>query len=280
MVKTLQPTCLINSRIGHDRGDYAQTGDNAIPIQVYTQGRQVGSAGHAERHLGLQEERPELEGPARSDRASWPTSSSKGGNYLLNVGPTAEGVIPQASQDILRTIGKWMKVNGESIYGTWPSPFYFPDITWRATVKPGKVYLHILNWPGTKLRFEGLESKVKKAYFLANKAAVPYRQKGAVHGVRPAGAAGGPVRQRAGARDRRPAGPRWRTATAPINCRKRLDLYAWVARLRGEEIRYDWATQSATHFKRFERESNALWWYPYKSLERPVRSRDHLFLRR
>ncbi len=48
---------------------------------------------------------------------------------------------------------------------------------------------------------------------------------------------------------------------------QRLDLHAWVARLRGEEIRYDWATGSASHFKRFERESNSLAWYPYKSLD-------------
>ncbi len=47
----------------------------------------------------------------------------------------------------------------------------------------------------------------------------------------------------------------------------RLDLYAWVARLRGEEIRYDWPTQSATGFKHFEQESNGLLWYPYKSLD-------------
>ena len=48
---------------------------------------------------------------------------------------------------------------------------------------------------------------------------------------------------------------------------KRLDLHAWVARLRGEEVRYDWATGAASGFKRFERESNALLWYPYKSLD-------------
>ncbi len=47
---------------------------------------------------------------------------SKGGNYLLNVGPTAEGVIPQASQDILRTVGRWLKVNGEAVYGAGPRP--------------------------------------------------------------------------------------------------------------------------------------------------------------
>ena len=48
---------------------------------------------------------------------------SKGGNYLLNVGPTAEGVIPQASQDNLRAVGRWLKVNGEAIYGAGPTPF-------------------------------------------------------------------------------------------------------------------------------------------------------------
>ena len=48
---------------------------------------------------------------------------SKGGNYLLNVGPTAEGVIPQPSQDNLRAVGRWLKVNGEAIYGAGTTPF-------------------------------------------------------------------------------------------------------------------------------------------------------------
>jgi len=95
--------------------------------------------------------------------------ASKGGNYLLNVGPTAEGLIPQASVDRLREIGKWMDKNSESIYGTTASPL--GKLPWgRCTAKPGKLYLHIFNWPTNgKLEVPGLRNKVKKAYFLADK---------------------------------------------------------------------------------------------------------------
>ena len=49
-------------------------------------------------------------------------SVSKGGNYLLNVGPMADGVIPPPSQDVLRTVGRWLKKNGEAVYGAGPTP--------------------------------------------------------------------------------------------------------------------------------------------------------------
>jgi alpha-L-fucosidase len=71
---------------------------------------------------------------------------SKGGNYLLNVGPTPEGEIPEPSVQRLAEIGKWMSVNGESIHGAQASPF--KKLAWgRATMKPGKLYLHVFQWP-------------------------------------------------------------------------------------------------------------------------------------
>ncbi len=93
---------------------------------------------------------------------------SKGGNFLLNVGPTAEGLIPQASVDRLADMGRWMNLNSESIYGTTAS--VFKRLGWgRCTVKPGKLYLHVFDWPQDgKLVVPGLANKVKSAHFLTD----------------------------------------------------------------------------------------------------------------
>ena len=96
---------------------------------------------------------------------------SKGGNYLLNVGPTAAGEIPPESIHLLKQVGAWMKVNGESIYGTHASPF--KKLAWgRCTVKPAAadtiLYLHVLEWPADgKLTVPGLANPVKSAVLLA-----------------------------------------------------------------------------------------------------------------
>jgi alpha-L-fucosidase len=94
---------------------------------------------------------------------------SKGGNYLLNVGPTAEGEIPPESVQRLEAMGRWMKTNGEAIYGTTASPF--PKLDWgRCTQKPGKLFLHVFDWPADgNLFVPGLKNKIKQAYLLVSK---------------------------------------------------------------------------------------------------------------
>jgi alpha-L-fucosidase len=155
IVRTLQPDCLIDGRLGAV-GDYVSTGDNVIPPKASDEVFEVpATLNHTWGY--------------RSDDHNWKSPGelvfklvdivSKGGNYLLNVGPTAEGVIPQPSQDNLREVGKWLKVNGEAIYGAGRSPFgeEFGDYAgnlkdragkpvflgyndWRCTTKPGKLY--------------------------------------------------------------------------------------------------------------------------------------------
>jgi alpha-L-fucosidase len=103
--------------------------------------------------------------------------ASKGGNFLLNVGPTREGLIPQPSVERLAAMGKWMKVNGESIYGTSAGPFSY--LKWgRATRKGQTLYLHVFNWPADGVLRVPLKNPVKKAWVLANKQKVDAKVEG------------------------------------------------------------------------------------------------------
>ncbi len=94
--------------------------------------------------------------------------ASKGGNYLLNVGPTSEGLIPAPSIERLKEVGAWMQMNGEAIYASSASPF--KKLAWgRCTQKPGKLYLHVFDWPADGRLRVPLASAVTRAYLLADK---------------------------------------------------------------------------------------------------------------
>jgi alpha-L-fucosidase len=166
LVHELQPDCLVNGRVGHDLGDYRSLGDNQIP-----RGPVEG----------------DWETPAtlndtwgfRSDDHNWKSVeellhllvdlASKGVNYLLNVGPTAEGLIPPESVERLEAIGRWMDVNGEAIHGSGPNPWPWEFEWGRVTTKPGRLYLHLYEWP-SELRLNGLRSTVTGARLLAEPA--------------------------------------------------------------------------------------------------------------
>ncbi len=97
--------------------------------------------------------------------------ASKGGNYLLNIGPRADGTFPPESVERLAQIGAWMQKNGEAIHGTTASPF--DALPWgRCTVKRRSasttLYLHVFEWPADgKLVVPGLGSSIARSYLLA-----------------------------------------------------------------------------------------------------------------
>ena len=98
--------------------------------------------------------------------------AAKGGNFLLNVGPTAEGQFPQPSIDRLAAIGRWMAVNGDSIYGTQAGPF--PSLPWgRCTAKQTAgdqwtLYLHVFDWPaGGELVLPAVDNEIRSVRLLA-----------------------------------------------------------------------------------------------------------------
>lgn len=181
-VRSLQPNLIVNNRVGKDRagvsgtmGGQERVGDYGTPEQMIP-ANGFGPGVDWEACMTMNH----TWGFKASDH-DWKSSktlvrnlidcASKGGNYLLNVGPTGEGVIPEASIERLREVGDWMKVNGETIYATAAGPFK-RQLTWgRCTTKSdGKnttLYLHVFEWPANgKLLLPGLKNRVRSAALL------------------------------------------------------------------------------------------------------------------
>jgi alpha-L-fucosidase len=98
---------------------------------------------------------------------------SKGGNLLLNVGPTPDGRIQEDFVTRLNAMGRWMKVHSEAIYGTTASPFTRMPFFGRATVKGNVLYLHVFQWPAAgELRVPGLKNEVRSAKVIGDAKAV------------------------------------------------------------------------------------------------------------
>jgi alpha-L-fucosidase len=165
LIHELQPNCLVNNRLGLP-GDYG-TPEQKIPGGKSDAPFEVCMT--LNKHWGYNKNDHNWKQPTEVIR-NLADIASKGGNYLLNVGPTAEGEIPQPSVDILKQVGAWMKTNGESIYGTTASPLDAAPAWGRITQKGDKLYLHVFEWPGdgtlTVPDFGG--KKVKRASLLSD----------------------------------------------------------------------------------------------------------------
>ena len=99
--------------------------------------------------------------------------ASKGGNFLLNIGPTPEGEFPPEAQERLNDLGAWTKVNGDAIYATDASPF--PELSWGRCTQKAKgghtmLYLDVFNWPADgKLVVPSIGNTAVRAYALADR---------------------------------------------------------------------------------------------------------------
>ena len=196
-VEQLRPDIIQNNRLGGGFKGDTETPEQFIPAQGFP-GRDWETCMTMNNTWGF-----------KRDDNNWKSTetlirnlcdiASKGGNYLLNVGPTSEGLIPEASLERLAEVGKWMKVNGEAIYGSHATPFkephgsysktekdkkgnpvFKPTWDYRVTSKSGKVYLLIFKWPNNgSFEITGLKSQVKSAYLVSDHTAICVKQSNA-----------------------------------------------------------------------------------------------------
>jgi len=101
--------------------------------------------------------------------------ASRGGNFLLNVGPQPDGVIQPEFQQRLRAIGDWLAINGDSIYGTTYGPVQGMKGL-RTTAKDSTVFVHVFDWPTAPLELGGIDPKILSAHLIANGQPLKFRQ--------------------------------------------------------------------------------------------------------
>ena len=176
MLRELSPTSLVNNRLGTP-GDY-ETPEQFVPDRIPVKGVRIAGVNPAEqRRLPSGLPRPEDFKPwetCMTINDTWAYNkndhnyksakkliqtlvnvASKGGNFLLDVGPSPEGEIQPEFQERLREVGRWLAVNGESIYGTTYGPLQ--DLAYgKTTAKGGTTYLHIFHWPKGSLEISGV----------------------------------------------------------------------------------------------------------------------------
>jgi len=181
----VRQTIVTNDRFGAMRRRHGPVysseygGGNFPPTHAWQEDRGIGRSYGYNRNEG-----PKQYNSRRDLLRMLTKVAGNGGNLLLCVGPLPDGTIPDLQRQRLLEVGRWLKINGESIYGTRASPFWPRKFAWgTVTARPGKLYLHVYDKPAGPLELHGLSNKVKTAYLLADKAKTALKVKAGPDGV-------------------------------------------------------------------------------------------------
>ncbi|MFW6350892.1 MAG: alpha-L-fucosidase [Bacteroidota bacterium] len=185
LVKHLQPDCLISNGIGNDMGDFIATEFNNFPLTTPDAPWNM-MASIFEETRGFKDLDPKYDLSLKSKQKvrEMVRVISSGGNYTLNIGPRNDGSLTTNEEEILKNIGRWIKVNRKAIFGVLENPFISESSSYKITRKANKLYLFVESVPSSStIRLTGLNNKITSASFLGSGIEPDFSNKGAVNEI-------------------------------------------------------------------------------------------------
>ena len=168
LVHLLQPDCMIGSRLGNDMGDFMVMGDNQEPSYIIgAPWQSPASFFHETWGYRSWQERGSEADKTREKLASLIRVCSRGGNFLLNIGPRGDGSVVEFEQNVLLNIGRWIARNSDAIYGTTADPFHLPFKWGAISSRKDKLYLFMMSKPKDgNIALPGLDGKIASVRLL------------------------------------------------------------------------------------------------------------------
>lgn len=178
LVNRLQPQCMISGRLGNDYVDFAVMGDNEYPDYKLGVPWQT-AASIFDETWGYRswQQRGDVRPKTDEKIASLIRVISRGGNYLLNIGPRGDGSVVQFERDVLLRMGEWIKANADAIYATKANPLQKTFDWGSVTTKGNNLYAFVEKMPeDRKIRLSGFTGKVSDITILSSAQSLPFVQ--------------------------------------------------------------------------------------------------------
>lgn len=167
LVHKCQPDCMVSGRLGNDAYDFCVMGDNEYPDYRIDAPWQT-PASMFDETWGYRswQVRENAAAKSREKLLSLVKVVSRGGNFLLNIGPKGDGTVVPYEAKVLQNIGNWLAKNGEAVYGTRANPLNENPAWGEITAKDNCLYLILSGETTNLLALNGITGKIKKATLL------------------------------------------------------------------------------------------------------------------